>query len=423
MSQKTITINHIGKTEGHLGLEATLQQADMASARILTLEGARLMEGIVLNRSYYDVPIITARICGVCPIVHNLAAIKALEMAMNVEPTAEIVLLRKIFNLAQWIHSHALHVYFLSFPDFVGVNNDFDLVKKYTKQSTSALVMRDWALRLCDVIGGRATHPINSVVGGFKVVPDEEKLQALHAEIQDAKKMAIKIVEFVKSKAKPPKFSNQTLYAGMKSKSEYAHYDGVINVGDKQKVNDPLEYLKYFEEYCFQGEGVKRVKYFEQPFMVGSLARVNLNGDKLNPLAKKIWKSFKASQPCYNSFFNTLAQAVEIIHAFEELEKLLPKYLKLKNKKLFVDFKPQAGKGVGVVEAPRGILIHYYELNNQGIVINSNIITPTAMFLANLENDLGAFLPQIQKFPVEKQKLLLKTLVRAYDPCISCATH
>jgi coenzyme F420-reducing hydrogenase alpha subunit len=157
--------------------------------------------------------------------------------------------------------------------------------------------------------------------------------------------------------------------------------------------------------------------------MVGSLARINMSHGKLNPIAKGIWNSFKQKMPCYNSFFNCLAQAVEIIHAFEELQKLLPKYLKIKNPDLLVSFKPKAGTGVGVIEAPRGTLIHFYELNNDGVVVYGNIITPTAMFLANLESDLKHLLPEVKNWQEEKQKAMIRTLVRAYDPCISCATH
>jgi len=419
---KTIKINHIGKTEGHLGFEATLGDGRMAEARILTLEGARLMEGIVLNRHYYDVPIITARICGVCPIVHNLGAIKALEMAMEVKPTEDILLLRRILNLGQWIHSHALHVFFLSFPDMIGISNDFDLVRKYPKEAKLALSMRDWALRLCDVIGGRATHPINSVVGGFKVVPDKKELEKLKTEIDGAMQEALKIVGFVKKKAKVPKFWQETKFVGLKSK-EYAHYDGNLFIGTMKKEIDPLQYHHVFHEYCFSGDTVKRVKIEDATFMVGSLARINMSHGKLNPIAKSIWNSFKQKMPCYNSFFNCLAQAVEIIHAFEELQKLLPKYLKIKNPDLLVSFKPKAGTGVGVIEAPRGTLIHFYELNNDGVVVYGNIITPTAMFLANLESDLKHLLPEVKNWQEEKQKAMIRTLVRAYDPCISCATH
>ncbi len=420
---KTIKIDHIGKTEGHLGFEGTLQNGDIASARVMTLEGARLMEGIVLNRSYYDVPIITSRICGVCPIVHNLGAIKALEHALNVVPTDDAIILRKILNLAQIIHSHALHVVFLSFPDFIGVSNNFDLVKKYPKEVALALEVHDWSIRLGDLVGGRTTHPINSVVGGFKVEPDKKELQKMYDELEQIIPKALRLVAFVKKHSTMPDFENPTDYISLVNKREYAFYSGNLYSSDLKERIPIHNYFYDFEEQYEVGEAVKRVKHRGRTYMVGALARINNSYLQLNPVAKGIWDSLKVKLPCYNSFYNNLAQVVELVHSFEEAQKLMAKYLKIKQPKLFTKFKPNPGKGVGAIEAPRGTLYHYYELNRDGVVVNANIITPTAMFLANIEFDLVKLLPQIKNLSDEKQKLMIKTLIRAYDPCISCATH
>jgi len=170
-------------------------------------------------------------------------------------------------------------------------------------------------------------------------------------------------------------------------------------------------------------EAVKRADHFNQTFMVGALARLNNNFNLLNLLAKKAWKSLNIQLPCYNTFQNNLAQAVEVIHCFEEERILLEKYLKIEEPEIFVKFNVNPGKGVGAIEAPRGTLYHYYELNRDGIVTYANIITPTAQFIANIEHDLEVYLPMIKNLTEDKQKLKIKTLIRAYDPCISCATH
>lgn len=420
---KTIKIEHIGKTEGHLGFEGALQNGDMASAKVVTLEGARMMEGIVLNRSYYDVPIITSRICGICPIVHNLASVKALENALNIKPTPEIILLRKIFNIGQIIHSHALHFFFLSFPDFIGISNNFDLVKKYPRQVQLALDVRDWGIKITDIIGGRTTHPVNSVVGGFKVAPDKQQLDLLYQQLEVAIDKAIKAFDFVQKKSKVPDFQNPTNFVSLKSKKEYAHYGGDLYFSDSDQVILTDKYVHEITEITIPYEAVKRAEHFDQTFMVGALARINNNFNQLNPLAKKAWKKLDTSLPCYNTFYNNLAQAVEVIHLLQEAKKLLAQYLKFKKIKLFVDFKVNSGRGVGAIEAPRGTLYHYYELNNKGNVKYANIITPTAQFIANMEDDLKILLPGLKGKPDQKQKKLIKTLIRAYDPCISCATH
>jgi len=420
---KTIKINHIGKTEGHLSFEGTLQNGDIASARVMTLEGARLMEGIILNRHYHDVPIITSRICGVCPIVHNLGAIKALEDAMDVKPTKDAILLRKILNLGQLLHSHALHVVFLSFPDFIGVSNNFDLIKKYPNEVQLALDVHAWAIKLNTLVGGRNTHPINSVVGGFKVEPDKEDFEKLLNDLDEIIPKALKLINFVKKYSKVPKFENPTDYVSLIKKNEYALYTGKLYSSELKHLIPTKKYFHDFEEQYDNGEAVKRVKHMGSTYMVGALARINNSFEHLHPIAKKTWESLKIKTPCYNSFYNSLAQAVEMVHSFEELTVLMKDYLKIKNPKLYVPVTPKAGMGISAIEAPRGTLYHYYELNEKGYVTHGNIITPTAMFLANIEFDLEKLLPEIQHLPDEKQKLLIKTLIRAYDPCISCATH
>lgn len=416
---KTIQINHIGKTEGHLSFVGALIGNDFAQARIQTEEGSRLIEGILLNRKYYEAPIITARICGVCPIVHNLAAIKAVENAFSVRVTPEIVQLRKILLAGQWIHSHALHAFFLSFPDLIGITNNFDFAKKYQKETALALELRDWAIDICRVIGGRTVHPINSVVGGFNVAPEEKELNLLLNKSEEMLDRALKLFNFV-IKYKLPKFSRPTNFLSLKNAKEYAAYDGQGYFSDSKRTLSDSELLEDLDEIILPYERVKRVKHHEDIFAVSSLARINNNFEKLNPKAKEAWKKLKVKLPCYNSFYNILAQVVEIIHCVEEIARVksykVPKVYK-------VDYKVTAGRGKAFVEAPRGILLHEYEFDWEGNIIHSNIITPTAIFLANMEKDLEEYLVQIKGLPSKKQVQLIKTLIRAYDPCISCATH
>ncbi|NQT49273.1 Ni/Fe hydrogenase subunit alpha [Candidatus Kuenenbacteria bacterium] len=419
---KTIKINHIAKTEGHLSFVGAMLDNNFAQAHIETEEGARLIEGILLGRKYYEAPIITSRICGVCPIVHNLTSIKAMESALNVKVTPEIILLRKILENAQIIHSHAIHAYFFSFPDIIGVSNNFNLINKFPKESKIALEVRDWGVQLARIIGGRTVHPINSVIGGFNVEPDLKELDEFMAMKDEVLKKAAQIYNFV-IKYKLPKFQRPTNYVSLKSNSEYAVYDGKIYFSDNKSYDSAETFLRDVQEIVLPHEKVKRTQHLERAFMVGALARLNNSFDQLNPEAKKAWNKLKIKLPCYNSFYNILAQVVEIVNCIEELEKDYKLYKKISDKKLLVEVKPRSGKGYAVMEAPRGLLYHEYELNAQGNILHCNVITPTAMFLANLEKDLEQLLPQIKNYSDKKQKDLIKTLIRAYDPCISCATH
>jgi sulfhydrogenase subunit alpha len=424
---KTVKIDHIAKTEGHMSFVGSLVGGDFAQARIETQEGARLIEGIMLGRKYYEAPVITARICGVCPIVHNLTSIKALEQALGIKPTEEILLLRKILINAQWIHSHALHVFFLSFPDLVGVSNNFNLVDKFKEESKLALEIRDFGVQIARIVGGRTVHPINSVVGGFNVEPDYRELEELMKKQADILEKTQKVYKFVTS-YKLPKFERPTNYVTLKSRKEYSIYDGDIFFSDNDAYASSSEFLDDIRELVVPHEKVKRVHHLERSFMVGSLARVNNNYKHLNPAAKKAWDTLKIDLPCYNSFYNIFAQAVEIVHSIEEVKILFEKYKKLRVKKNFkknlkVPFKFKAGKGYATMEAPRGVLYHEYELDSEGNMVHINVIAPTTMFLQNLEKDLEQFLTQTIKMTDKKRIQLIKTMIRSYDPCISCATH
>ncbi|HUT21949.1 MAG TPA: Ni/Fe hydrogenase subunit alpha [Candidatus Bipolaricaulota bacterium] len=419
---KTIKINHIAKTEGHSSFVGSLLGGEAAEARLITEEGARLFEGMVIGRPYQQLPVIVSRICGVCPIVHNLGAIKAIENAFFTEITPEIILLRKILELAQIIHSHALHMFFLSFPDFVGVSNNTDLVKKYPEQSKYALEVRDFGVLAAKIIGGRTIHPINSVVGGFNVAPDENSLKELAEIIPVKTKQAVKLFDFLK-KQKITNFKNPSNYVALKSGKEYAIYDGeVFFLDNKRKVSADQFYAEVSETNS-SGEAVKRSHHLGRAVMCGSLARINCNYDKLNGIAKKNWDELGIETPDYNPFHNVLAQSIEIIHCLEECGKLIEKYLKIRNKKLKVSVKPAAGRGLSVIEAPRGLLYYNFDFDDYGAVRKCDIVTPTALFIANLEKDLKVFLPTLQNFSDKKRESLIKSLIRAYDPCISCATH
>ncbi|MBT7007186.1 Ni/Fe hydrogenase subunit alpha [Candidatus Falkowbacteria bacterium] len=419
---KTIKINHIAKTEGHFSFVGALVGRDFASARLETEEGARLIEGILLGRKYHEAPVVTSRICGICPIVHNLTSCKSLEMALNIKVNNEIKLLRKMLINAQWIHSHSLHAFFLSFPDVVGISNNFDFLKKYPTQSKLALDVRDFGVQLSKIIGGRTVHPINSVVGGFNVVPDKNELFNLMEKSEEIIAKAEKMFNFV-IQNKLPKFENPANYTTLKSKDEYAVYDGKVYFFDSKESISADKFLYDMEEHLLPYEKVKRVMHNERVVLVGALARINNNFDQLNPRAKKAWQKLKIELPCFNPFYNIWAQVVEIIHNLEEVQTLYTKFQKIKSPKVKIPFKVKAGKGFAVMEAPRGILYHEYELNDQGTIIHTNIISPTTIFLGQMEKDLEKFLLKHQRTSDKKREQLIKTLIRAYDPCISCATH
>ncbi|MFA6422791.1 MAG: Ni/Fe hydrogenase subunit alpha, partial [Candidatus Buchananbacteria bacterium] len=430
-----IQINHIGKMEGHTDFVAEILKGDVKSAKLMTTEGARLIEGILIGRHFSEAPIITSRICGICPVVHKLSSIKAIENALKIKPTEQTTKLRKILSSAQIIHSHALHLFFLSLPDFFDIEDDLNFVKEHTKEAKAAINVREWALKVIEIIGGRAVHPINCEVGGFKVTTDKVELQKLLSQYEDILKSAFVLVHFV-LKVKYPLLKRPTKYISMVNENEYATYSGdikILNENGTKKIIKANKFTKNIKEVEDPYRAAKSAELDHQPFMVGAIARINNNHAQLNPLAKGLIKGLHWKLPQYNPFANISAQAIEIVHYLEESKKLLTDIIKnLKPEqsaseklKIIAGANPLGKEvsGSDAVEAPRGTLYHHYVIDKDGYIKSCQIITPTVSYLKNLEEDIMVYLPRVMDMPADKRAKKIRALIRAYDPCISCATH
>ncbi|MDD5627296.1 MAG: nickel-dependent hydrogenase large subunit [Patescibacteria group bacterium] len=410
----TISINAINKIEGHAGFVGKLENGLIHEARLEVKEGARLIEGILIGRKYTEAPWITARICGICPTVHNLTAIKAIENALRVKASPQTTTLRKLMLFGQFIQSHMTHIYFLALSDFFNLKNDLALVKINPKTAKEAIQIRDFGNLILNAIGGRNIHPTTTAIGGFRKLPSGKMLNKILNAAKKNLETANDLFDFLNNLTFP-EFQRLTVFAALSNKQEYALYNGQIKL-PKNKTYSPRIFLRKANEKQEMAEDlIKKVKIVGESYLVGALSRVNLNYKKLNPFAHKALARTEFSLPCYNIFYNLLAQMIEVIHATEETIKIISK-LKIKTEKI-QKYKTKAGRGLGVTEAPRGLLFHYYETDARGFIKNCNIITPTAQFLANLENDLEKFLEN------NKKEDDIKMLIRAYDPCITCAVH
>jgi len=418
---KRIKLKHIAKIEGHASLITDLERGEINRARFRTLEGSRLIEGILVGRNYQEAPLITARICGVCPVVHNLGSIKAIEDALKIKVSEKTVVLRKLMMMGQFIQSHSLHLYFLTLPDYFKLPNSLKLLKDFPIETKQALEIRAFANKLIEVIGGRAIHPMNSAVGGFMKEPSKQELIALSEQIDPLLKIGEKLTKLFHS-LKYPKFSRKTEYVATSNPNEYAIYGGQLNSTIDRKITKE-KFIKEVEENYSDWQLIKKTRLKGKVYMVGALARLNLNRSKLRPGAKALLKKTGIKFLSYNTFHNVLGQMIETVHCLEESKVLIKKYLAMKGSSAVKDYRVKSGKGIGLIEAPRGSLFHVYEIDQQGYLKNVNIITPTAQFVNNLEEDIEAFLPDINDISSPASRRKIKMLVRAYDPCMTCATH
>lgn len=418
-----IKINHIAKIEGHTGFMASVTRGDVVSAKFKVQEGIRLIEGVLVGRHYKDMPIIAQRICGICPVVHNLTAIKACENAMGVTVTPETIKLRTILEHAQFIHSHALHLYFLSLADFLDMENDLQLIGEYPEETKKAIKIREFGMAMVRVIGGRVVHPLTNEIGGFKKVPTYDELKELIAMGEETLPIALEIGEFFKT-IKVPDFSNPTEYVCLDTPGEYAIYEGDV-VSNKGLNISVQKYEQSLQELHRPREVIKRVKSDgKTSYMIGALARVNNNFLKLAPAARRYVDSLGIAFPSANPFHNILCQMVEVIHSIEESNRLMRELLhaNLANA-LTKNYVVKAGSAAAAVEAPRGVLYYWVDIDEKGYVKNVNIMTPTAQVLAQLEDDIAKYIPSVKDLPEHERTKKLRAFIRAYDPCISCAVH
>jgi len=414
---------YIAKIEGHGKLNIDYKNQ---KANLIIDESERLIEGIVLGRPYCDAPFITSRICGVCPIAHNLASITALENALKISVNRQTEILRKILLSGQMIQSHALHLYFFALGDYLNVDSTLTLAKTRPEIFASAIKLKTTSDHIADVIGGRNVHPTTTVAGGFLKIPDKTKLEKLLEECQDVFIHALKTVKLFLSFTYPD-FQKVTKYLALSSARGYATISDTVETSNSLafKVKN---YTKYVKEKVINGMPAKVSTLQGNNFMVGALARLSLHSSRLNPKAKELFRESLnkiGAFPAFNSFHNNFAQSIEIVHFLEEAMNLIKKLLNDKNYKYIppVDFKIRACYGFGAIEAPRGILYHFYELDKSGKIKNCNIITPTAQSLNNLSEDANELLKQFARYSKDRQSKLVEQLIRAYDPCITCSVH
>jgi sulfhydrogenase subunit alpha len=435
MSEKDIKVDvhHIARVEGHGNIVVDVKGGELKEVRLEIVESPRFFEAMLIGRRFPEAVHIASRICGICAVSHTSASIKAIEDALGIRPSWQTETLRKILVCAEMIDSHALHGFFLAAPDFVGMPSVIPLASTAPDVVKTAIRFKKLAHDICDTIVGRHTHPISLVVNGFtNLVTEEQMLELLSKTRGVLENDVTRTVEFF-SKLKIPALERKTDYVCLTSPDEYALYGGNIKSSETGEYK-PRDYKLKIAERVVDHSSAKHAFGPIQSYMVGALSRFNNNFSMLTPKAKEAAEELGLMVPSYNSYHITLAQIVELVHCLETMvgltEELLSRGIKDEREEQppiagWIAKLPEVEKswGVGVVEAPRGLLIHEYKINDNGLIDSANCIIPTAQNLANIEADMRKLVPAILDRPKEEITLLMEMLVRAYDPCISCSTH
>ncbi len=419
---RTIKVDELSRVEGEGALFVRVKDGHVEEANFRIFEAPRFFEAFLKGRSYFDVPDITARICGICPMAYLMGAQQAMEQILGIEPTKAIRDLRRLMYCGEWIESHVLHAAMLHAPDFLGLDDALQLAKTNKDVVEKALKLKKLGNEILEVVGGgRAIHPINTRVGGFYKAPTKEAIRALIEPLKWGIEASIEITRLFGT-FDFPDFEYDYHSVALKHPDEYGIVEGRI-VSDRGIDISPNEFYDTFKEThvrhstALQG----RTKEDGQPYLVGPIARYNVNHAQLSKLSKQIAKEVGLGEKCLNPFKSLLVRMVETIYACEEALRLCQAYEV--PEQAYIEAEPRAGRGAGVTEAPRGICVHTYELDSKGRVVEAHIAPPTAQNQPQIERDLVGVVERNLHLDEEALKWRCEQTIRNYDPCISCSTH
>lgn len=418
---QTIQVNYIARVEGRGGLNISLtKEGKIQDLRFRIYEPPRFFEAFLVGRRYTEMMELTSRLCGICPVAHQITALRAVENAIGLEPSDQTNDLRKLLALSAHIQSHVLSMYFLSLPDLLGYESAIAMAKDHLDAVKRGLKLKKLGNDISDLVGGRAVHPVTAIVGGFSAIPKKNKLEAIRKRLVEAKKDAMDTVDLF-SNVKIPQFIRKCEHIAISDTKSYAINNGRFRSTGGLNIHES-EYRDYIsEKQVPHSTALHSQVKTRNSFMVGPLPRVNLNFGQLSSDAKEAAKRSGVKFPNFNPFVSHLARAIELVHSIDESIEIIDRLpLKEEGKR---EITCQAGFGAAITEAPRGSLYHSYLLDNNGIVQKADLVPPTAHNANNIEKDMNEFLHTILDDPIEEITRKCEMLVRAYDPCISCSTH
>jgi coenzyme F420-reducing hydrogenase alpha subunit len=417
---KTITVPALARVEGEGGLYIALRNGKAAEVRLDIYEPPRFFEGFLLDRFLQEVPDITARICGICPVAYQMSSAMALEAALGLEVSPEAKSLRRLMYCGEYIESHALHIFMLQAPDLYGKESAFELAAAAPEIVGNALRLKKIGNRILSAIGGRSVHPVNVCVGGFYSWPDPAGLSALLPELEWGLKTSVGYVDWAATLPYPDLESDYECVA-----LHDAHEYGVLgrDILSSKRGTIPVREFEtgYLEDQVKHSNALHSHTTEKNTYLVGPLARLNLNHEQLTDTAKASLRKSKVELPLKNPYKALLARAIELVQFFDEAIQLVKSYRP--DGPAHVELSLHEGEGAAATEAPRGLLYHRYKVDEHGLIRFAKITPPTAQNLARIEADLFALAPSIIEMPEDKATRAAEDLVRAYDPCISCATH
>ncbi|MHA1616592.1 MAG: Ni/Fe hydrogenase subunit alpha [Candidatus Njordarchaeales archaeon] len=423
MRGKTVKAKEITRIEGHLDLEVIISE-DKVRAKAMAREGTRILEKVLIGRDYWEIPEIASRMCGVCNAIHKVTAVMAIENALGIEPSPDIQLIRELIVIGGHIQSHILHLFYFVLPDYLGTSSIINNIMRNNLEIVrDAMRVKKWANELVERFGGRAVHPVTPVVGGLSKLPTREDVLKVLKKLKDVKNVANRLVECLLERSFLD-FPAEKNFVSLRESNDVPLLRGFVSICGENVVSENyLSYVKcVIEEYSTAPHFVLRTN---ESFMVGALARLNHNHENLTELVKELCARYNIGFPNQAVFANNQAQALEIMHFIEKAEEILTRFAEKNSIGAYSRSVEGKQIGIAVTEAPRGLLIHQYGINEDGKITLANIITPTAQNLKSIERRTEDLVKEFltKGIDIENLRKEIEKLVRSYDPCLSCAAR
>ena len=417
---KTIKTDALARVEGEGAMIVRIAGGEVEEVKLNIYEPPRFFEAFLRGRGFTEVPDITARICGICPVAYQMSSVTAMEMACGVEVGGQLRALRRLLYCGEWIESHALHVFMLHAPDFLGYESALDLARDNPEVVTSALELKKAGNELMTVVGGREVHPINVKVGGWYRAPRKRELATLVPHLERAREIALESVR-ITAGFDFPDYSQDYELVALDHPGEYPIDRGrvVSNRGLDIAVQDYDEH--FAEEHVEWSNALHSQIIARGSYLCGPLARWALAADRLSPLAREAAADVGLDPAERNPFRSIVVRCVELVYAADEALRIIADYEEPDAPA--IDVEPRAGVGYGCTEAPRGILYHRYELDASGTILDAKIVPPTSQNQRTIEEDLRGVVERSLDMPDDELAIRCEQTIRNYDPCISCATH
>ena len=416
----SIRVPVLARVEGEGALELDVEDGRIADLKLRIYEPPRFFEKFLEGRGFEEVPDTVARICGICPVAYQMSAVQALEAVFGIEAGPWVRDMRRVMYCGEWLQSHALHIHLLAAPDFLGFDSVVGMAGAHGEAVRRGLRLQALGNDLIALFGARSVHPVGVRVGGFHHAPAAERVHALVARLRTALSEAQALVEW--TAALPlPEDEQDFVSVALRHSVEYPMNEGRLVSSDGLDCSI-ADYERHFAEEQVAHSTALHARLHGRPYLVGPLARLNLNHDRLPEPVRAALERTGLSLPSRNMFHSVVARALEIYLAVHEALRLLENYRPPEHPGREVSVHP--GVGYGATEAPRGLLWHRYELDAAGHVLSSRIVPPTSQNQGRIEQDLRT---SLERFGLDRDDEALRlrgeTVIRNYDPCISCATH